>query len=239
MFRVTTVTHAGHRDDVPDVARRADHRARPAATASRSSSSPASPPACRTRSPARWSWCAPARCIRSRSILIAVAVVAVTAFVVLRRARPAQDPGQLRQAPGRQPRLSAGRARTCRFKLNMSGVIPPIFASSLILFPATVLGWFGIDEGLVWLSQHLGDADPGAADLRAALRRADHLLLLLLHGAAVQPEGDRRQPEEVGRLRARHPARRADREVPGEDPDAPDAGRRDLRHRGRACCPNS
>ncbi|MCC9396442.1 preprotein translocase subunit SecY, partial [Enterobacter hormaechei subsp. steigerwaltii] len=29
------------------------------------------------------------------------------------------------------------------FKLNMAGVIPPIFASSIILFPSTLLGWFG------------------------------------------------------------------------------------------------
>ena len=33
----------------------------------------------------------------------------------------------------------------------MSGVIPPIFASSLILFPATLAGWFGAGEGATWL----------------------------------------------------------------------------------------
>src|SRR2546430_10191081 len=38
----------------------------------------------------------------------------------------------------------------------MSGVIPPIFASSLILFPATVLGWFGLNEGLIWLRDVAG-----------------------------------------------------------------------------------
>jgi preprotein translocase subunit SecY len=45
----------------------------------------------------------------------------------------------------------AGRARICRLKLNMSGVIPPIFASSIILFPATLGQWFGSSEGMYWL----------------------------------------------------------------------------------------
>lgn len=40
-------------------------------------------------------------------------------------------------------------------KINMAGVIPPIFAWSLILFPATIAQWFGNSEGLHWL-RHLG-----------------------------------------------------------------------------------
>jgi preprotein translocase subunit SecY len=40
-------------------------------------------------------------------------------------------------------------------KINMAGVIPPIFAWSLILFPATVAQWFGNSENLGWL-RHLG-----------------------------------------------------------------------------------
>lgn len=39
------------------------------------------------------------------------------------------------------------------FKLNMSGVIPPIFASSLIMFPATVGGWIGNNQDETWLTQ--------------------------------------------------------------------------------------
>ena len=37
------------------------------------------------------------------------------------------------------------------FKLNMAGVIPPIFASSIILFPASLGGWFGSSENMGWL----------------------------------------------------------------------------------------
>jgi preprotein translocase subunit SecY len=43
----------------------------------------------------------------------------------------------------------------------MAGVIPLIFASSLILFPATLLGWFGAAEGLLWLRDISGALTPG------------------------------------------------------------------------------
>jgi len=58
-------------------------------------------------------------------------------------------------------RVYGGQSSHLPFKLNMSGVIPPIFASSLILFPATVLGWFGSAEGLVWLRDLAGTLSPG------------------------------------------------------------------------------
>ena len=41
------------------------------------------------------------------------------------------------------------------------GVIPPIFASSIILFPATVVGWFGNTEGLGWLKSISNSLHPG------------------------------------------------------------------------------
>jgi preprotein translocase subunit SecY len=47
------------------------------------------------------------------------------------------------------------------FKLNMSGVIPPIFASSLILFPATVAQWFGTSENFGWLQSLATTLSPG------------------------------------------------------------------------------
>jgi preprotein translocase subunit SecY len=43
----------------------------------------------------------------------------------------------------------------------MAGVIPPIFASSIILFPATMVGWFGESEGLIWLRNIAGTMAPG------------------------------------------------------------------------------
>src|SRR5213083_825055 len=58
-------------------------------------------------------------------------------------------------------KVYGGQASHLPFKLNMSGVIPPIFASSLILFPATILGWFGSHEGLIWLRDVAGTLTPG------------------------------------------------------------------------------
>src|SRR4030095_9202852 len=46
-------------------------------------------------------------------------------------------------------------------KLNMSGVIPPIFASSIILLPATAVGWFATRDGLRWLKDLAALPSPG------------------------------------------------------------------------------
>jgi preprotein translocase subunit SecY len=43
----------------------------------------------------------------------------------------------------------------------MSGVIPPIFASSIILFPATLGSWFGQSEGMQWLQNLVAGMSPG------------------------------------------------------------------------------
>ncbi len=55
----------------------------------------------------------------------------------------------------------AGQSSHLPLKLNMSGVIPPIFASSLILFPSTIAGWFGQSEGLRWLQDLSTVMSPG------------------------------------------------------------------------------
>jgi len=47
------------------------------------------------------------------------------------------------------------------FKLNMAGVIPPIFASSIILFPATAASWFTTSEGMTWLKDIASTLVPG------------------------------------------------------------------------------
>ena len=53
------------------------------------------------------------------------------------------------------------KAVICRLKLNMAGVIPPIFASSIILFPATLGGWFGQSQGMEWLQDLSTTLSPG------------------------------------------------------------------------------
>jgi preprotein translocase subunit SecY len=54
-----------------------------------------------------------------------------------------------------------GQTTHLPFKLNMAGVIPPIFASSLILFPATVAQWFGTAESMGWLQVMAQSLSPG------------------------------------------------------------------------------
>jgi preprotein translocase subunit SecY len=94
------------------------------------------------------------------AMLIAIAVVGVTAFVcfVERGQRKILVNYAKRQVGNR---VYGGQSSHLPFKLNMSGVIPPIFASSLILFPATLLSWFGSSEGWSWLSRVAGELTPG------------------------------------------------------------------------------
>jgi preprotein translocase subunit SecY len=58
-------------------------------------------------------------------------------------------------------RMYGGQSSHLPLKLNMSGVIPPIFASSIILFPATVGSWFGQSEGMSWLKDLSATLSPG------------------------------------------------------------------------------
>jgi len=95
------------------------------------------------------------------ALIIALAVLVVTAVVcfVERGQRKILVNYAKRQVGNR---VYGGQSSHLPFKLNMSGVIPPIFASSLILFPATLLGWFGSStEGLTWLRDIAGTLSPG------------------------------------------------------------------------------
>jgi preprotein translocase subunit SecY len=60
-------------------------------------------------------------------------------------------------------RLYGGQSSFLPLKLNMSGVIPPIFASSIILFPATLASWFGSNEHMTWLKDISAALSPGQA----------------------------------------------------------------------------
>jgi preprotein translocase subunit SecY len=58
-------------------------------------------------------------------------------------------------------KVYGGQSSHLPLKLNMSGVIPPIFASSIILLPATIVGWFAAGEGLRWLKDLSSALSPG------------------------------------------------------------------------------
>ncbi|MGM9485128.1 preprotein translocase subunit SecY [Roseateles sp. NT4] len=58
-------------------------------------------------------------------------------------------------------KVYGGQSSHLPLKLNMSGVIPPIFASSIILLPTTVVSWFATGDGLRWLKDLAGMISPG------------------------------------------------------------------------------
>jgi preprotein translocase subunit SecY len=71
-------------------------------------------------------------------------------------------------------KIYGGQASHLPLKLNMSGVIPPIFASSIILFPATLGSWFGSGQDMRWL-----------ADIANTLRPGEPIYVLLYSAAIV------------------------------------------------------
>ncbi|MDX2315917.1 MAG: preprotein translocase subunit SecY [Gammaproteobacteria bacterium] len=93
-------------------------------------------------------------------LLIMVLATAVTAFVVfVERGQRRITVNYAKRQVGR--RMYAGQSSHLPLKLNMAGVIPPIFASSIILFPATIGGWFGSAEGMTWLRDLSTTLSPG------------------------------------------------------------------------------
>ena len=94
-------------------------------------------------------------------LIIVALVVLVTAFVcfVERGQRKILVNYAKRQVGNK---VYAGQTSHLPLKLNMSGVIPPIFASSIILFPATLSSWFSSGEGgMRWLSDIAASLSPG------------------------------------------------------------------------------
>jgi preprotein translocase subunit SecY len=94
------------------------------------------------------------------ALLIVAAVMVVTWFVcfVERGQRKILVNYAKRQVGNK---IYGGQASHLPFKLNMAGVIPPIFASSIILFPATLAGWFGTHQGATWLRDVAATLTPG------------------------------------------------------------------------------
>jgi len=87
----------------------------------------------------------------------AIGVTAVVVFVEKGQRRITVNYAKRQQ--GR--RMLAGQSSHLPLKLNMAGVIPPIFASSIILFPASLGSWFGQAEGMGWLRDISTTLSPG------------------------------------------------------------------------------
>lgn len=93
-------------------------------------------------------------------LLLLVGVIAVTFFVVfIERGQRRITVNYAKRQQGRK--MFAAQTSHLPLKLNMAGVIPPIFASSIILFPATLGSWFGQQEGMRWLQDMSAALSPG------------------------------------------------------------------------------
>lgn len=92
-------------------------------------------------------------------VLFALALL-VTAFVIyVERGQRRITVNYAKRQQGRK--MYAAQSSHLPLKVNMAGVIPPIFASSIILFPATLGGWFGSAEGMGWMQDIASTFSPG------------------------------------------------------------------------------
>jgi preprotein translocase subunit SecY len=93
-------------------------------------------------------------------LLVVALVVVVTALVVfVERAQRRITVQYARQQRGR--RVMGGQTSHLPLKLNMAGVVPPIFASSLILFPTTIASWVETIPGFEWVGDFTSVLRPG------------------------------------------------------------------------------
>ncbi|GGD58936.1 preprotein translocase subunit SecY [Lacimicrobium alkaliphilum] len=105
-------------------------------------------------------------------LLIGVIIVAVTYFVVfVERGQRRIVVNYAKRQQGRK--VFAAQSTHLPLKVNMAGVIPPIFASSIILFPGTIASWFGSNESMSWLQDVSLMLSPGQP------------LYVLLYAAAI------------------------------------------------------
>ncbi len=109
------------------------------------------------------------------AILMLVGALAVTTFVVyMERAQRRITVNYARRQQGRK--MYAAQSTHLPFKINMAGVIPPIFASSILLFPATIAQFFGqaaeptvIQRALQTIGANLGPGQPVYVLMYAAM----------------------------------------------------------------------
>ena len=93
-------------------------------------------------------------------LVLLVLAVAITGFVVfVERGQRRITVNYARQQRGNK--IYGGQTSHLPLKVNMAGVIPPIFASSIILFPASIGSWFGSGEGMGWLKDLASTLAPG------------------------------------------------------------------------------
>ena len=110
--------------------------------------------------------------VPSALFIVALAVLVTGLVVFVERGQRKITVNYAKRQVGNK--IYGGQSSHLPLKLNMAGVIPPIFASSIILFPATIASWFSSSDGMRWLS-----------DLAAALSPRQPLYITLYSAAII------------------------------------------------------
>jgi preprotein translocase subunit SecY len=92
-------------------------------------------------------------------VLFVIAIVVIAFVIFVERGQRRITVNYAKRQQGRK--MYAAQSSHLPLKLNMAGVIPPIFASSIILFPATMGDWFGQANGMEWLQDIAQTLSPG------------------------------------------------------------------------------
>ncbi len=160
-----------------------------------------------------------------------VGALGVTYFVVfVERGQRRITVNYAKRQQGRK--MYAAQSSHLPLKLNMAGVIPPIFASSIILFPATLGSWFGQAEGMRWLQDLSATLSPGQP-LYVMFYAAAIIFFCFFYTALVFNSKD--TAENLKKSGAFIPGIRpgdADRQLHRWRYVASDPGRCDVHHRG-------
>lgn len=96
-----------------------------------------------------------------RVLIIFAVVLAVTAFVVFMESGQRRITVNYARRQGGSGRAYMNQSSHLPLKINMAGVIPPIFASALLMFPATAASWFNDASGVHWLQVATAALAPG------------------------------------------------------------------------------
>ena len=118
----------------------------------------------------------------SMLILLVVMALVVAAIIFVERGHRRVTVQYAKRVVGR--RMYGGSSTHIPLKVNTGGVIPVIFASSILAFPATIAQMFQGDRGRLRSTEQLG---VGHAALQPAVRGRHHLLRVLLHRDHLQP----------------------------------------------------
>ena len=113
-------------------------------------------------------------------VIVALIVIVTAAVVFVERGQRRIKINYAQRQQGR--RMYAAQTSHLPLKINMSGVIPPIFASAIILFPGSILQWFSHgSHSVAWLGDVANLLQPGAPLYMIFIHPRNLVFLFLLY----------------------------------------------------------